>query len=191
MPAASTGKSGSRREPVADRPWTACRRSRRPGPGGCPRRRASAARAPRRRADPVGAQAGGAPVEPDHDRRSSAHASCPWQSSARACWPQRRAGGKGFDKSPRRAISPAHRRPGAKLRAVFFVTLPPRVDDQAYRSQVEDLPPPRRQSVGPAEEPAGPPRLCAGRARPEAPQAFRLRAAAGGQAEAAGTTTPT
>ena len=53
--------------------------------------------------DAVGAQAGGAPVEadqrpPGRSRGASSADSC----SAPACWPQRRRGGKGFDKPARR-----------------------------------------------------------------------------------------
>src|SRR4051812_21985188 len=72
----------------------------------------------------------------------------------------------------------------ARAWAVLFVIFPPRVDDQAYSSQDEDLPPPGRQPLGPAEEPAGAPRLRAGRAWPKAPQAVGLRPAARREAEA-------
>src|SRR5215213_8525420 len=75
----------------------------------------------------------------------------------------------------------AGREPGAAIVVSRFL---PRADDEAYRSQDEDLPQARGEPVGPGEEPAGAARVRARPARPEAAQALGLREPARGQAEA-------
>src|ERR1700733_16000496 len=58
--------------------------------------------------------------------------------------------------------------------------------EQAHRVEVQDQPPPWRQSVGAREEPAEPARIRAGPARPATQEAVRLRDPAFRQAEAEG-----
>src|SRR5487761_596873 len=73
----------------------------------------------------------------------------------------------------RRALCP---RPYAK----------PELHEQASGTEIQDQPPPRRQSVGPAEKPAQPPRLRPGTAWPAAQEAVEFRHPARRQAEIEG-----